>query len=195
MGQGVKSLLPRRGAQGGRSGAEQVSDGARDSWKTFCAVDPKTFCPTPNHLWAHFSGPLPGASNCRSCGVFFEGVQGRPRPSSSSNSTLSQDQMSTKSFVHKFGVPIPCWKQCQLQGLLLTSFTFSACSAIGRVLLNLGFGEPRFCTPDTRGFRHFRGFRDFRYSSNRSPCLWKSELSSSFSWFPSFSWKEPDCKT
>ena len=35
-----------------------------------------------------------------------------------------------------------------------------------RVFLNLGFGEPMFCTLDSRGFRHFRGFRDFRQSGN-----------------------------
>ena len=49
------------------------------------------------------------------------------------------------------------------------------------LFLNLGFGEPRFCTEDSRGFRHFRDFRDFRYSSDQFPCLWKSEFSSSFS--------------
>ena len=27
-----------------------------------------------------------------------------------------------------------------------------------RVFLNLGFGEPRFWTSDSRGFRRFRGF-------------------------------------
>ena len=49
-----------------------------------------------------------------------------------------------------------------------------------RVFLNLGFGEPMFCTLDPRGFRHFRAFRDFRKSSNEPPkaCLWLSELSS-----------------
>ena len=36
-----------------------------------------------------------------------------------------------------------------------------------RAFLNLGFGEPVFCTPNSRGFRHFRGFRDFRESSNQ----------------------------
>ena len=50
-----------------------------------------------------------------------------------------------------------------------------------RVFLNLGFGEPMFCTLDSRGFCHFRAFRDFRESSNQPPCLWLSELSSSFS--------------
>ena len=52
-----------------------------------------------------------------------------------------------------------------------------------RVFLNLGFGEPMFCTLDSRGFRHFRAFRDFRESSNQPPCLWLSELSSLFSSF------------
>ena len=52
-----------------------------------------------------------------------------------------------------------------------------------RVFLNLGFGEPMFCTLDSRGFRHFRAFRDFRKSSNQPPCLWLSELSLSFSSF------------
>ena len=50
-----------------------------------------------------------------------------------------------------------------------------------RGFLNLGFGEPRFCTPDSRGFRHFRGFRDLCYSSTQSSCLWKSAVSLSFS--------------
>ena len=48
------------------------------------------------------------------------------------------------------------------------------------VFLNIGFAEPMFCTMDSRGFRHFRAFRDFRKSSNQPPCLWLSELSSSF---------------
>ena len=52
-----------------------------------------------------------------------------------------------------------------------------------RVFLNLGFGEPMFCTPDSCGFRHFRAFRHLRESSNQPPCLWLSELSSSFSSF------------
>ena len=51
----------------------------------------------------------------------------------------------------------------------------------------VGFGEPMFCTLNSRGFRHFRAFRDFCESSNRPPCLWLSELSSSFACFPSFS--------
>ena len=38
-----------------------------------------------------------------------------------------------------------------------------------RVLLNPWFGEPVFCTLDSRGFRHFRGFRDFRESSTQLP--------------------------
>ena len=32
----------------------------------------------------------------------------------------------------------------------------------GQVFLNLLFAEPMVCTPDSRGFRHFRGSRDFR---------------------------------
>ena len=34
-----------------------------------------------------------------------------------------------------------------------------------RVFLNPLFGEPIVCTPDSHGFHHFRGFRDFRLSS------------------------------
>ena len=49
-----------------------------------------------------------------------------------------------------------------------------------RIFLNLCFGEPMFCTLDSRGFRHFRAFRDFRKSSNQPPCLCLSGLSSSF---------------
>ena len=41
----------------------------------------------------------------------------------------------------------------------------------GSALLNLGFGEPMFCTLASRGFCHFR---DFRESSNQPPCLWFS---------------------
>ena len=40
-----------------------------------------------------------------------------------------------------------------------------------------------FCTLDSRGVRHVRAFRTFRKSSNQSPCLWLSELSSSFRHF------------
>ena len=48
--------------------------------------------------------------------------------------------------------------------------------AISRVFLNLGFGEPMFCTLDSRGFRHLCAFRNFCKSSNQPPCLWLSEL-------------------
>ena len=34
--------------------------------------------------------------------------------------------------------------------------------------LNPWFGEPVVCTLDPRGFRHCRGFRDFRYSSTQT---------------------------
>ena len=36
-----------------------------------------------------------------------------------------------------------------------------------RVFLNLWFGEPVVCTLNSRGFRHSRGFRDFRESSTQ----------------------------
>ena len=36
-----------------------------------------------------------------------------------------------------------------------------------RVFLNPWFGEPVVCTLDSRAFRHFRGFRDFREPSAR----------------------------
>ena len=36
-----------------------------------------------------------------------------------------------------------------------------------RVFLNPWFGEPVVCTLDSRGFRHFRGFRDVRESSTQ----------------------------
>ena len=39
------------------------------------------------------------------------------------------------------------------------------CSVSERIFLSLDFWEPSFCTPDFRGSRHFRGFRDFRQSS------------------------------
>ena len=52
---------------------------------------------------------------------------------------------------------------------------------LSRVFLNRGFGEPMFCTLDSRGFRYFRGFRDFCESSVQPLCVWLSELSSSFS--------------
>ena len=42
--------------------------------------------------------------------------------------------------------------------------------ARNRVFLNLGFGEPLFCTLDSRGFRHLRAFRHFCKSSNQLPC-------------------------
>ena len=35
-------------------------------------------------------------------------------------------------------------------------------------VLSPWFGEPVACTLDSRGFRHFRGFRDFRYSSTQT---------------------------
>ena len=40
-------------------------------------------------------------------------------------------------------------------------------SPFSRVFLNPWFGEPVVCTLDSRGFRHCRGFRDFRESSTR----------------------------
>ena len=59
----------------------------------------------------------------------------------------------------------------------------------------------RFRLPDFAFFAH-HGFSWFSSSlcfpwflwksSNQPPCLWLSELSSSFSWFPSFSWKAPN---
>ena len=36
-----------------------------------------------------------------------------------------------------------------------------------RVFLHPWFGEPVVCTLDSRGFRHFRGFRDFGNSSTQ----------------------------
>ena len=36
-----------------------------------------------------------------------------------------------------------------------------------RVFLSPWFGEPVVCTADSRGLRHFRGFRDFHESSTQ----------------------------
>ena len=60
--------------------------------------------------------------------------------------------------------------------------------------INLGFGEPMFCTLGSRGFRHCRAFRYFLESSNRPPCLWLSELSSSFGDFRRFREKHRNAK-
>ena len=47
-----------------------------------------------------------------------------------------------------------------------------------RAFLNPLFGEPVLCTPDSRGVCHFRGFRDFRFSSTQPSGLCRfSELS------------------
>ena len=55
-----------------------------------------------------------------------------------------------------------------------------------RVFLNLLFAEPVVCTPDSRGFHHFRDSCDFHLFSTQASCaqascLWLSELSLSFS--------------
>ena len=39
---------------------------------------------------------------------------------------------------------------------------------VNRVFLNPLFGEPVVCTPDSRGFRHFRGFHKLTF---RNPAL------------------------
>ena len=48
-----------------------------------------------------------------------------------------------------------------------TSNSHSRSAGKIRVFLNPWFGEPVVCTLDSRGFRHFRGFRDFCESSTQ----------------------------
>ena len=44
----------------------------------------------------------------------------------------------------------------RLHALILCAITL----LFYRAFLNLRFGEPLLCTPDSRGFRYFCGFRD-----------------------------------
>ena len=53
-----------------------------------------------------------------------------------------------------------------IQGVSEILCDFFLC-AFSRVFLNPWFGEPVVCTLDSHGFRHFRGFRDFRESSTQ----------------------------
>ena len=94
--------------------------------------------------------------------------QSLAKPSRPSIRNLSDEPLPSKASIQVGHGSVPfgySWGTEQLEQFSLDGFS--------RVSLNLGFGEPRFCTTDSRGSRHIRGFRDFRYSSNRSPCLWK----------------------
>ena len=64
-----------------------------------------------------------------------------------------------------------------------------------RVFQNPLSGEPVVCTPHSRGFRHFRGCRDFRYSSTQLlGCSCLSRLRH-FRDFHCFREMRPACKT
>ena len=69
------------------------------------------------------------------------------------------------SCLHFVTLPL-IWRYITLR-LVYKSFTESK---MYRVFLNPLFGESVVYTPDSRGFHHLRGFRDFSQKSFKNPC-------------------------